>query len=394
MSRFLRKAIDKVWKLGRPQLEELLGKSLEENQLLSSVMDSMDEGVLVCDPKNRVLFWNKALERLVPLMGHEYQGRLAWHVIAEKSIADFVHETLESEDSVKDRQFTLDLGGQPRVLSCSVQALVQKGKIQGSLIMFRDATVRIVKEARLRRAESLASLTTLAAGVAHEIKNPLGSMGIHLQLMRKSLEQFGTCSKEESEEFLDIFDEEVEKLNKIVVDFLFAVRPMDLELKNLCIVGIFDEILGFLEEDLKSHNIQVYKEYEKGLPEVPLDGRYIKQALLNLIKNAVAAMPDGGDLKIHGGVKGDFLEIKVEDTGTGIPREEMDKIFEPYFTTKSFGSGLGLTLVFKIVKEHRGDIQVHSRVGEGTCFHIQLPLPRSGTQALLSSPKSSSEGGY
>jgi len=244
------------------------------------------------------------------------------------------------------------------------------------VVHIEDVTEKRSKESRLRRAESLASLTTLAAGVAHEIKNPLGSMGIHLQLIQKKIAGRECIDSKEIVPHLAVIGEEVGRLNSIVVDFLFAVKPMDTHLEDGDINAVITELLEFVRPELDQAGVKIESNLSSALPLLRIDARYIKQALLNLIKNSIAAMPDGGVLRVQTGRKGNEVMILISDTGSGISEQIMDKIFEPYFTTKPFGTGLGLTIVFKIVKEHFGDISVDSREGEGTTVTISLPVPQ------------------
>ena len=182
--------------------------------------------------------------------------------------------------------------------------------------------------------------------------------------------------QKEIAQHLAVIGEEVDRLNRIVVDFLFAVKPMDTHLEDGDINAVITELLDFVRPELDQAGVKVESALSEGIPILRIDARFIKQALLNLIKNAVAAMPDGGLLRIETLRSGTEVLVRISDTGGGIPEQIMDKIFEPYFTTKPFGTGLGLTIVFKIVKEHFGDISVTSREGEGTTVSISLPVPQ------------------
>jgi signal transduction histidine kinase len=218
--------------------------------------------------------------------------------------------------------------------------------------------------------------------VAHEIKNPLGAIGIHIQLIKKSLQGKGRVGKRAVMKHLEVVTEEVERLNKIVVDFLFAVRPMDAHLELRDLNGILRDMVKFVEVETAQGDVKLNVELAEGLPKLLLDEKYIKQAVLNLVKNALGAMPEGGVLTIRTERKGDYVRLQVTDTGIGIPPEYLDKIFEPYFTTKEFGSGLGLTIVYKIVKEHQGEITVDSEPGKGTTFTIKFPVPQPERQLI------------
>jgi signal transduction histidine kinase len=178
------------------------------------------------------------------------------------------------------------------------------------------------------------------------------------------------------DKYIGVVNEEIDRLNRIVVDFLFAVRPMTLEYREGDINALIEELTEFVWHELGQARIKCILDLDKDLRRFRFDERYIKQALLNLIKNAMAAMPNGGTLSITTKEKDGEAHISVKDTGIGIPENNLSKIFEPYFTTRDSGSGLGLTLVFKIIREHRGEITVKSKEGEGTTFFIVLPIPQ------------------
>jgi two-component system, sporulation sensor kinase E len=376
MRRFIRKALDKLGKMDVEQVRSLIVRVSEENDLLGMLLESLTEGIIVTDGEHRVILSNKSAERLCPFVTDGILDKLLWDCLADRELADFFSSTLRSQGKAADREFVID-GSPPRILSVSLLPLVRDGSVQGSVVHVEDVTEKRSKEARLRRAESLASLTTLAAGVAHEIKNPLGSMGIHLQLIQKKITGRDCIEPKDIGQHLDVLNEEVDRLNRIVVDFLFAVKPMDTVLEDGDVNHVITELLQFVHPELDQAGVIVDSRLSPALPLLRIDARYIKQALLNLIKNAVAAMPGGGTLRIESLRAGDEVLVRISDTGTGIPEEIRDKIFEPYFTTKPFGTGLGLTIVFKIVREHFGDISVSSRSGEGTTVTLAIPIPKN-----------------
>ncbi|MDR2747870.1 MAG: PAS domain-containing sensor histidine kinase [Treponema sp.] len=384
MKDFIKRSIRKISKLTREQIEDLFIDAAEEIDRLETVLESLGEGILVCDTGHSLVLANKCAERFVPMAVSGPGGDPLWSRIWDERIADFLEATLKSGDRVEDREFSVEAGIQ-RLLSISVLPLVREHRVTGSLIYIEDITEKRGREARLRRAENLASLTTLAAGVAHEIKNPLGSISIHIQLMQKALaanrghmerDAANTEGLDQLDKYIAVVNEEIDRLNHIVVDFLFAVRPMNLDLREGNINTLIGELMEFMGFELSGASIVCNLELEEGLPLLKFDERYLKQALLNLVKNAAAAMPEGGKLTVKSGHKDNEAFISVIDTGVGIPEENLSKIFEPYFTTKATGSGLGLTLVFKIIREHRGEISVKSREGEGTSFTISLPVPQ------------------
>jgi two-component system, sporulation sensor kinase E len=375
MRKFIDRALQKLAKLDSEQIRNLIYDLANENDRLESVLDSLSDGVLVSDEQHNLIFVNKPAERLVPLASSEIYERRIWDAIADQEIAAFLQESLSNQESVFDEEFTLDHGGKNRTLAVCVLPVVKEGHIQGNLFHLKDITERKSKEARLRRAESLASLTTLAAGVAHEIKNPLGSIGIHIQLVQKSLQE-DDIDRDRVHGYIDVVNEEVSRLNKIVVDFLFAMRPMNVELSDGDLNEVVRGVLDFVQYELETSDIELIADLAETLPKIELDEKYLKQALMNIIKNAIAAMPDGGTLRVSSERRGDDVQLDIADTGVGMSDDVAEKIFEPYYTTKDYGSGIGLTLVYKVIKEHLGEISVQTQEGHGTTFTLSFPVPQ------------------
>jgi two-component system, sporulation sensor kinase E len=397
MSKFLEKAIGKIDKLGHDKIIELIQDAHQENLLYEAVLGSLSQGIAVLDRENRLLFLNTAADRIGLFFGGEKIGRRLETLIHDEDIARYLKSTLAKDVTVHDKVFPLDFSGKVLILRLSILPLVKQldrkdRKIIGTIVSFEDITEEKSQEARLRRAETLASLTTLTAGVAHEIKNPLGSIGIHLQLMERSLKDAALPEDGKAWKFLNVIGEEVERLNRIVVDFLFAVRPMDTQLELGSLTHVLEDLCEFMQYELEENHISMSLIPPKEDLPVNLDYRFLKQAFLNVIKNAMAAMPEGGSLTLEVLYQGNQMGVRISDTGVGIPEEKLDKIFEPYFTTKDFGSGLGLTLVYKIIKEHGGDIQVSSKEGKGTTFTFFFPLPRKGHFLIESNNPSDREG--
>jgi two-component system, sporulation sensor kinase E len=378
MRKFIQKALEKLGKRDVAQIRALIVRITEENDLLGMLLESMTDGIIVTDREHKIMLLNKSAERICPFALDDVIDHLLWDAVSDRELSDFFSTNLRNQEKVSDREFTID-GAPPRILSVSLLPLVKGGSAQGNVVHIEDVTEKRSREARLRRAESLASLTTLAAGVAHEIKNPLGSMGIHLQLIQKKIAGKDCIEAKDISQHLGVIGEEVDRLNRIVVDFLFAVKPMDTVLEEGDVNRVIQELLEFVRPELDQAGVTIESNLSPTLPLLRIDPRYIKQAALNLIKNAVAAMPDGGTLRVESVRSGDDVEVRISDTGGGIPDDIMDKIFEPYFTTKPFGTGLGLTIVFKIMKEHFGDIAVTSRRGEGTTVTLAFPVPKNET---------------
>lgn len=374
MRDFFRRAVKKFHKLNNDHRRGLFISAVEEITLLENVLDSVDAGILVCNEDDRLVVVNKFALRYLPLVYSE--GMHIFDAIKDEKIIEFLKEIFQSGERVLARELDIERHGKYRLLSISAVPFVQERRIIGSVIYIEDITEKRKEEARLRRAENLASLTTLAAGVAHEIKNPLGSISIHLQLLQKALAKKNMQEETSINKYFDVLGEEVDRLNRIVVDFLFAVRPITLELRETDLNKLISQMVDFVHYEMEQSNIRCCLDLDENLPLILIDERHMKHALLNLITNAKAAMPNGGSLTIVTSHADNEMKISVIDTGMGIKKENLAKIFEPYFTTKETGTGLGLTQVFKIIREHQGEITVNSKSGEGTCFEIALPIPR------------------
>lgn len=382
MRKFLERAIKTIPRMNKSQLASLLRTLVDELTLKEMVMGSLTQGILVSDHEDKVVYSNKAIDRLIPLKHGDHSEHLVWTVIESDDIYHFVKENLFEHNTVRDKIFVLKKDTATTVLSISILPLASKGSIHGNLIIVDDVTEIKEREVKLKRAENLASLTTMAAGVAHEIKNPLGSMSIHIQLMDKLLNR-DEVDRDDFKKYLGILSDEVERLNSIVVDYLFAVRPMDFELIESDINVVITELIEFTQHELKESGIDVLLNLNDKIPKIYLDSKFIKQAFLNIIKNAIQAMPNGGELQFLTEEKDGVVLVIVADNGIGMDAATQEKIFEPHYTTKETGSGLGLTMVYKIIKEHKGDITVTSNPGKGSHFNFIFPGISNKEKLLL-----------
>jgi two-component system, sporulation sensor kinase E len=379
-SSFLEKALSRAEKLNKEQMRSLLDEVVDTNDKLEAVLQSMFDGIVVCDLGHVPLFINKSAERILRMQGSR-EGEQLWMSLADEELKDFFYKALTSEETILGKEFALQASGGTRIVAISLSALVSAKGISGTLIHMEDITEKRRKETQLRRAESLAALTTLAAGVAHEINNPLGSISIRIQLLEKLIKAESRDSGAMLKH-LGVVNEEIDRLKHIVVDFLFAVRPMDIQLLSEDPAELLEEIAEFAQPEAERQGISLRLEVASNLPQVLMDKRHMKQALLNLIQNGLAAMSEGGTLGLKAEYGDDEVRLSVSDTGTGIPEELLTKIFEPYFTTKKSGTGLGLTITFKIIKEHSGEISLESKEGKGSTFTIHLPVPQAEKKSL------------
>ncbi|MDC7229032.1 MAG: ATP-binding protein [Sphaerochaetaceae bacterium] len=385
MKNFVQRAIQKIDQLDTNQIVEILKSQSSDLEMLESVLESIQDGVILTDERKIVHYANSRCRTLIPMARmRNYEGMALSRVIEDEHVLHYIMLALKGKHQDEENEFTFQKGTKMQTIAVTVYSYLNSSERMRSsfVIMLSDVTEHNANEARLRRSENLASMTTMAAGVAHEIKNPLAAMGIHLQLLKKAFERKESLTLDDAERYLSVLEEEISRLNGIVVDFLFAVRPMDTRLRLAQMTKTLEDICSFVEPELEEHSVYLIKDFASSLPRLEYDEHLLKQAVLNLIKNAMNAMEGGGKLILQTRLDGDHVVLKIQDTGIGMDEETQQKIFEPYFTTKATGTGLGLTVVYKILKEHKGDITVQSKLGEGTVFTLTFPVPKSERLAL------------
>lgn len=382
-NKLLRKVVSDLSSCPRANLESLIKAELLESDMYTSLLDNLSEGHIIIDYEGIVIYHNKTIYSLIPtsIKNRIAEGKRIAEIIKDKDITKFIQDVINGREKLEPKDFTLQLGQEMRTIRVMFSSLSVEDRDYLD-IKISDITEQIRNQARLRRSENLASMTTMAAGIAHEIKNPLAAMKIHVQLLQRTMEKKGKIDNKSADMFLKVMEEEIDHLNSIAVDFLYAVKPMNTELKLSSINDIVDDLVSFVSPEAKEKKIKLDISLKQFLPRIELDPKYVRQALLNLIQNAFAAMPDGGTLHLATSQNGDFVTVRVEDSGVGIEEDKLSKIFEPYFTTKANGTGLGLTTVYKVMKEHNGDIHVSSEVGKGTCFILEFPVPSTERIAL------------
>ncbi len=379
MSQFVKKASTKIEKLPAEEILRIIDTQNSDLKIRNVILDNSFEGSLMVSDTGNVMYLNNTLTALMPLASRKkYTDVNVSKVILNNEILSFIKTFLQSSDNHKSEFFEVDdpsVG--TRALDCSATRL---SEYEACLFIFRDVTFFNRFKEEFRKNESLAQMTTMAAGVAHEIKNPLASISIYLQLMDKMMEKNGSMTREEAHKYLDVVSEEVDRINKIAVDFLFAVKPMKVDLSVCNINDIVRKTVDVVKAELAEKGIGLGVNLATSLPKVFADCSLMQQSILNLVKNAMQAMPQdrkNPTIVISTFIESDMVKISVQDNGCGMTEDQMSKIFEPYYTTKSSGTGLGLTVLFKIMKQHGGDVTVHSTQGEGSEFILQIPVPQN-----------------
>jgi signal transduction histidine kinase len=241
----------------------------------------------------------------------------------------------------------------------------------GALVTLRDLDSLESISTQLQVSERLAAVGRITAGVAHEVKNPLNSMRLWLENLKESLPR---DAEDGARQAVNVLDAEIDRLDAVVKRFLDFARPMDVKLEPTQLANLLREVMDVARPQLELANVQVAQLLPIGIPEVFVDRALLKLAVLNLVLNAVDAMPNGGQLQLTLSRRGEMAEITVGDTGKGIPLENRQKVFQLFFTTRPGGSGIGLASTFRIVQLHNGSIDFTTEVGRGTTFRIELPL--------------------
>jgi len=342
-----------------------------------NVIESMASGLVSLDAAGRVVTVNSRARELLDLSGKDVAGfRLSDVVtLSPAGIREGVARVSGGERDVFEAEGELVVDRTEIPVSLSASSIRgDDGERSGTVVLFQD--LREVRElqAEVERARHLAAIGRLAAGVAHEVRNPLSSLKGFAQFLRS---RFDTGSNEER--YSDIMIEEVERLDRVVQELLDFARPVQPERKPTPPDLLVDEALALVSEDAGFRSVTIEREPAPDMPSVYVDQFQIRQALLNILLNAIEAMGGGGRLTVTTSLKNDqdgndVVDISVADTGPGMSADELERLFEPFYTTKQKGTGLGLTIVVRLVEQNGGRVVVDSRAGEGTVFSIRLPV--------------------
>jgi PAS domain S-box-containing protein len=343
--------------------------TLREN--MNSVMAGMEDGLILFTREARAIMVSPAAEKFLGAPAGHFLGRRVSEIFPA---GHPLHEVLQVEgDEFREIAAETDLATieGPKRVSVSVQAIQEEGERMGALVTLRDLDSIESINTQLQVSERLAALGRITAGVAHEVKNPLNSMRLWLENLKEYLPADADSGAQQA---VQVLDKEIDRLDAVVKRFLDFTRPMEVRLEATQLADILREVMEVAQPQMQKANVQVAQLLPIDVPEVYVDRALLKQAVLNLVLNAVEAMPNGGKLHIVLSRRGEMAEISVGDTGKGIPPENKQKIFQLFFTTRPGGSGIGLASTFRIVQLHNGSIDFTSEVGRGTTFRIELPL--------------------
>jgi two-component system sensor histidine kinase PilS (NtrC family) len=349
------------------------------NVLQERILESINSGLITTDLEGKIYAYNRASEEITGILPKSSLGRSIFDLFGDgirPAIEPYTRRSATAGRSPKSFEVTLRqnaLRGEVIVSGTVVPLLSAAGKMTGMIVAFQDATELRQMEEAVRRSDRLAAVGRLAAGLAHEIRNPLGSMSSALQFLAEK-----NGREDDDTELMDVILRESERLNIIITDFLAYARPEGTDSLNTADIKVdisnaIGDCLALLRHDPAVHDKHIF---DFAAPHTKIvikaDETLVKQVIWNLVRNSIKSMPDGGKLSVRLTHAGPMLRITVSDEGRGIAPENIDKIFEP-FHSGGGGTGLGLSIVHRIVTEHAGRIDVKSQLGRGTTFTIDLP---------------------
>ncbi|WP_050023466.1 ATP-binding protein [Verrucomicrobium sp. BvORR034] len=365
-SSFFDKIVKRMDRLEPADVQRYLLRLVQEKGFFEKVFEALQEGVILLDGEGVVTYVNRAA---CGFFGFDRE------VIVGRSLAEgirgFDWELLAKSGGSVSRDLEV-FYPENRYLNFYVTAIDEHEDL-GFVMLIRDITqTRKLTEEKIE-SERISALTMLAAGVAHELGNPLNSLTIHLQLLDRRLRKLKAAEAARLREMVEVAQGEIKRLDFIIGQFLAAIRPTHPQLQRVQLNELIEEAVKFLAPELKQHKVDVRLDLTRSLPLMPLDANQMKQAFYNLIRNSTQAMGEGGRLTIISTFTDYEVRLTFADTGKGISGENLSNLFQPFFTTRKTGTGLGLLIVRRIVREHGGEIELESREGEGTKVNIYLP---------------------
>jgi two-component system, sporulation sensor kinase E len=389
---FLEKLIGRLGKIGPEEVQNYLLRLAQEKGFLETVFNAIQEGIIVTDSSGRITYLNDAACDLFGLDGEDSIGKLL-----EERVRGLDWNALTHSGGPVTRDLEIFYPSN-RFINFYIVPLMIESRFDrndnaaaddggyseqvGYAIIMRDITESRRTVEKTIESERLSALTLLAAGVAHELGNPLNSLNIHLQLMERQARKLKGKERDELQHSIEICRGEINRLDSIVTQFLRAIRPARPQLQPENINAIVEEAVRFFSAEIEARDIVVETELRSDLPLLQLDRGQMKQAFYNVIKNSFEAMKRRGILRIRTDMDESHVRVSFIDTGGGMAAETLSHVFEPYYTTKERGTGLGLLIVRRIVREHGGELAIESTEGKGLTLTIRLPFKEQRVRML------------
>ncbi|MCI0482972.1 MAG: ATP-binding protein [candidate division NC10 bacterium] len=362
---------------------QLLGEEVQVDRLrmlgekaqLQQVVDHLEDGIVLFTQDRRALFFNKAAEVIVGRPLEEVVGR-SWDDMLRPfhPLRPLLHHAFEQRASFRNAAVTIPRDDGNKEFLVSLFFVRDPHRAMGAMVVLKDLESIKTLQSLITYSAKLTALGRLTSGMAHEVKNPLNAMMIHLELLKERLD----VPAEEVQQSLEVIGSEIRRLDRVVQGFLRFIRPEELSLRLIDLNTLLREVATLLETEWQKEGIRFASQFDPTLPLIPADEELLRQAFLNIMLNACQAMPKGGVVSISTEMEEwEFARVGIADTGIGIPPENLRKIYQLYYTTKPHGSGIGLSLVYRVVHMHNGSIETSSEVGRGTTMIVRLPVSRS-----------------
>jgi nitrogen fixation/metabolism regulation signal transduction histidine kinase len=387
----LDKVLGRLDDLDEVNLGILVQRLARERKLLETVFDVIRDGILVLDGKGDISYANIQGKKLIGLKDNQSTQvslQRAAPEIARAIGLDHGKEGTQAEVIVREMEISYPELRYIRVYAVPIEeAFVKQEEKEevGIAIILTDITEEKVSLEERIESERVASIMDLAAGVAHELGNPLNSIHIHLQVLRRSLD-LEKSNQDKSKKSLTTCINEVERLDGIIAHFLKAIRPQTPDFKKINILNIIEETVHLKKEELNAKKINISMEAGVREPIINGDSEQLKQVFFNIIGNAIEAISKKSEIRILTGLEDRFVFVKIIDHGSGISKDDLSKVFEPYYTTKKSGHGIGMMIVHRIMRDHGGDVGIDSKVGAGTIITLRFPRNSARSKLLESTP--------
>ena len=349
---------------------------------IKSTLENLDEGVIFIDPNDKVTMCNRGIEKAWKVKREEILNKSVkdGQIPYVGGVASNITESFKKRiETLQHQEIKVDDGF---IYNTYSAVFDQNGKYWGTVLTSHDITERKELEHQLLQSERLATIGEMSAKVAHEIRNPLSSISLNTELLYDEISNDNGERKSDAENLIQSILNEVDTLTAISDEYLQFARFPKLETRLASINEVLIELTKFFNKEIVQRCISLKENYASDLPQILLDTKQIKQAFLNILKNSFESMPEGGELSITTRLKDENVEVIINDTGSGINRSDIRRVFDPFYSTKVKGTGLGLALTMKTVEGHGGDINCESTIAKGTTMIISFPVEGCGVEII------------